>query len=123
MAAKTKAPAWLKRPCGASFGFGGKLAQFTNSRRQLPTGEAVSTGSVAVSQVCLRCLQWGPAAGASTAAEQSPKVLCAAGLVACTLPACLPTLLPPCPPAPPLSPAPPQPGAHGAGAGGAVRGL
>lgn len=25
--AKTKAPAWLKRPCGASFGFGGKLVQ------------------------------------------------------------------------------------------------
>ncbi|PRW34057.1 transport SEC31-like protein B isoform A [Chlorella sorokiniana] len=49
--AKTKAPAWLKRPCGASFGFGGKLVQFANSKRQLPTGEAVETGSVTVSQV------------------------------------------------------------------------
>jgi protein transport protein SEC31 len=49
--AKTKAPAWLSRPAGATLGFGGRLAQFTNSRRQLATGESVATGSVIISQV------------------------------------------------------------------------
>ncbi|EFN56942.1 hypothetical protein CHLNCDRAFT_143487 [Chlorella variabilis] len=48
---KTKAPAWLKRPVGATLGFGGKLAQFANSKRQLATGEAAVTGSVTISQV------------------------------------------------------------------------
>ena len=51
MAAKVKAPAWLQRPCGAAFGFGGKLVQFTNTKRQLPTGETATTGTVTISQV------------------------------------------------------------------------
>ena len=50
-AARGKAPAWLKRPCSAAFGFGGKLAAVTNSKRQGPGGEAVNVGSVAISQV------------------------------------------------------------------------
>ena len=54
MAAKVKAPAWLQRPCGAAFGFGGKLVQFTNTKRQLPTGETATAGSITISQV--RCL-------------------------------------------------------------------
>jgi protein transport protein SEC31 len=53
-AAKAKAPAWLQRPCGAAFGFGGKLVQFSNSKRQLPTGETATSGSITISQV--RCL-------------------------------------------------------------------
>lgn len=55
MAAKTKAPAWLKCPAGVSFGFGGKLAQFTNAKRQLATGEVADTGSVTISQVRHGC--------------------------------------------------------------------
>ncbi|KAL4425258.1 hypothetical protein ABPG75_009274 [Micractinium tetrahymenae] len=51
LASKVKAPSWMKRPCSGVMGFGGKLAQITNSKRQLPTGETVSTGSVAISQV------------------------------------------------------------------------
>lgn len=49
--AKTKAPAWLKRPVGAAFGFGGKLVQFVNTKRQLPSGEIVEVGSATISQV------------------------------------------------------------------------
>lgn len=30
-----KAPAWMKRPCGAAFGFGGKLVSFVNQRQQV----------------------------------------------------------------------------------------
>ncbi|PSC76171.1 transport SEC31-like protein B isoform B [Micractinium conductrix] len=51
MAAKVKAPAWLMRPVSAAFGFGGKLVQVSNSKRQLPTGEIATTGSVTISQV------------------------------------------------------------------------
>lgn len=39
--ARTKAPAWLKRPCGATFGFGGKLVQASFSWGvQVETGTA-----------------------------------------------------------------------------------
>ncbi|KAL4435628.1 hypothetical protein ABPG77_002591 [Micractinium sp. CCAP 211/92] len=51
LASKTKAPSWLRRPCSAVLGFGGKLAQITNTKRQLPTGEAATSGSVSMSQI------------------------------------------------------------------------
>lgn len=46
-----RAPGWLKRPVGATFGFGGKLVAFSNSARQLQTGEVVETGQISISQV------------------------------------------------------------------------
>ncbi|KAG7674441.1 hypothetical protein KSW81_000096 [Nannochloris sp. 'desiccata'] len=46
-----KAPAWMKRPAGATFGFGGKLVKFQNSKRQLPTGEIGETATIEVQQV------------------------------------------------------------------------
>lgn len=36
---------------GATFGFGGKLARITNSKRQLQTGETAATGGIAIQQV------------------------------------------------------------------------
>jgi len=48
-----KAPAWMKRPAGATFGFGGKLVKFKNSKRQLPTGEVGETASIEVQQVSI----------------------------------------------------------------------
>ncbi|EFJ51095.1 hypothetical protein VOLCADRAFT_120559 [Volvox carteri f. nagariensis] len=52
----TKAPAWMRRPVGATFGFGGRLVSFTNNRSQQtdPATGAVrlqDTGIVAVKQV------------------------------------------------------------------------
>lgn len=47
----THAPSWLKRPASCTWGFGGKLAALTNAARQLPSGEVVQTGQVAVQQV------------------------------------------------------------------------
>lgn len=47
----THAPSWLKRPASCTWGFGGKLAALTNAARQLPTGEVVQTGQIAVQQV------------------------------------------------------------------------
>lgn len=49
--ARTKAPAWLRRPAGAAFGFGGRLVQFANSKRQLPAGELVDAATITVKQV------------------------------------------------------------------------
>ena len=46
-----KPPAWMKRPAGATFGFGGKLVKFTNSKRQLPTGEVGESGTIEIKQV------------------------------------------------------------------------
>lgn len=46
-----KPPAWMKRPAGATFGFGGKLVKFTNSKRQLPTGEVGESGTIEVKQI------------------------------------------------------------------------
>jgi protein transport protein SEC31 len=46
-----KAPAWMKRPAGATFGFGGKLVKISNSKRQLPTGEIGETATIEVTQV------------------------------------------------------------------------
>ena len=54
-AVRARAPAWLKRPVSASFGFGGRLVKVTNTRRQLPTGESVDTGSIAITQVGGSC--------------------------------------------------------------------
>jgi protein transport protein SEC31 len=48
-----KAPAWMKRPVGATFGFGGKLVKFQNSKRQLPTGEVGETATIEVQQVSI----------------------------------------------------------------------
>lgn len=50
-AASSKAPSWSRCPASASFGFGGKLATILNSRRQLPTGESVTTGTVYIKQL------------------------------------------------------------------------
>lgn len=41
-----RAPKWLRRPCGASFGFGGKLAIFNNGLGTALTLEVVSDTSV-----------------------------------------------------------------------------
>ncbi len=76
-AAKAKAPAWLRRPCGASFGFGGRLAAFSNAKRQLPTGEVVEVGSVTIRQVGCRSKHRqalrAPAGVASTSKRQQPQ--------------------------------------------------
>jgi len=45
-------PSWLEKPvAGASFGFGGKMLKITNTKRQLPTGEIVTTASAEVEQL------------------------------------------------------------------------
>lgn len=46
-----KSPNWMQRPSSACLGFGGKLATVRNSRRQLPTGESVTTATIEVKQV------------------------------------------------------------------------
>lgn len=45
-----KAPTWMKRPCGATFGFGGRLVSFSHNRTQTtdPTTGAVRTQDNAV---------------------------------------------------------------------------
>ncbi len=48
-AAMTRVPAWLKRPAGASFGFGGKLVSCINEKQR---GNLLS-----VRQVISHCLQ------------------------------------------------------------------
>ena len=46
-----RAPAWLKRPAGAAFGFGNRLVSFKNVGRQGHAGEHIDTGVVTVSHV------------------------------------------------------------------------
>ncbi|KAK9836483.1 hypothetical protein WJX74_001433 [Apatococcus lobatus] len=46
-----KAPAWLKRPAGATFGFGGQLVAFQNHRHQQAVGEASHQGVVRLAQM------------------------------------------------------------------------
>lgn len=67
--------------------------QFANSKRQLPTGETVETGSITVSQVCERATM--PAVSkllhSSYLAVLVAGSACAAGFCsACTCAACLP---------------------------------
>ena len=45
-----KVPAWLKRPVGASFGFGGKLVSFTNEKRKL-ADRIVNIAQISLRQV------------------------------------------------------------------------
>lgn len=46
-----RCPQWVKRPCGASFGFGGKLLSFANRKVPGPDGALVQSGYVNVSPV------------------------------------------------------------------------
>ncbi|KAL3153542.1 hypothetical protein ABBQ38_011870 [Trebouxia sp. C0009 RCD-2024] len=46
-----RAPAWLKRPAGAAFGFGNRLVSFKNVGRQGQAGEHFDTGVVTISHV------------------------------------------------------------------------
>ena len=46
-----RAPAWLKRPSGVAFGFGGRLVSFKNTPRQGHAGEHVEAGIVTLSHV------------------------------------------------------------------------
>ncbi len=46
-----RAPAWLKRPAGATFGFGGQLVAFQNHRSQQASGEAAHQGIIRLAQV------------------------------------------------------------------------
>lgn len=52
-----KAPQWMKRPCGATFGFGGKLVSFQNQKTQVAdaTGQpkVVDHASISIKQVRL----------------------------------------------------------------------
>lgn len=48
----TKVPAWLKRPAGASFGFGGKLVSCINERQR----DKFVSAHLDVTQVSLRFL-------------------------------------------------------------------
>lgn len=50
-----RAPAWLKRPAGAAFGFGNRLVSFKNVGRQGHAGEHIDTGVVTVSHVSEPC--------------------------------------------------------------------
>ena len=50
-----RAPAWLKRPAGAAFGFGNRLVSFKNVGRQGHVGEHIDTGVVTVSHVSALC--------------------------------------------------------------------
>lgn len=43
-----KAPAWMKRPCGATFGFGGKLVSFTNPDHAAAEAGAPKKSSVSI---------------------------------------------------------------------------
>lgn len=38
-----RAPAWLKRPAGVAFGFGGRLVSFANTRREINVEKAQLT--------------------------------------------------------------------------------
>jgi hypothetical protein len=49
-------PAWLKRPAGVCFGFGGRLVSFANHKQQVTdpmTGQVrpVDTGAISITQV------------------------------------------------------------------------
>lgn len=50
-----KAPAWMKRPAGATFGFGGKLISFANQKSQYTDATGAvqhrEHGVISVSQV------------------------------------------------------------------------
>jgi protein transport protein SEC31 len=51
-----KAPAWMKRPVGCSWGFGGRLVSFANTKRQVvdaTTGQPklVDGATISLSQV------------------------------------------------------------------------
>ncbi|KAK9829183.1 hypothetical protein WJX72_004364 [[Myrmecia] bisecta] len=46
-----RAPAWMKRPVGATFGFGGKLVQFHNVKRQAQNGDTFQTAQLMLQQV------------------------------------------------------------------------
>ena len=48
-----RAPAWLKRPAGVAFGFGGRLVSFKNTPRQGHAGEHVDAGIVTLSHVSI----------------------------------------------------------------------
>ena len=52
--AASKPAEWQKKPvAGASFGFGGKLLKVVNTKRQMPTGETVTSASVEIDQLCV----------------------------------------------------------------------
>ena len=46
-----RAPKWLQRPCGATFGFGGRLASFTNKKGPDPTTKRVKNPPNKISQI------------------------------------------------------------------------
>lgn len=48
-----KAPVWMKRPCGATFGFGGKLVSFVNHKVRTKTGVGIA---IACKNICLCCI-------------------------------------------------------------------
>jgi hypothetical protein len=91
-----KAPAWLKRPCGATFGFSGKLVSFANQTQQVsdPSGQVktVSHGTITVKQV-----------GAAVAPRLAPSQRLHPSI--CNPPPSLPTTAPltPVPTSPPAS--------------------
>ena len=41
-----RAPKWLKRPCGAAFGFGGKIAMFNGASKRVTVADAVTDGTI-----------------------------------------------------------------------------
>lgn len=56
-----KAPGWLRRPCGATFGFGGKLVSFVNHKQQLPdpaTGQVKTVESASINIQQVRAVLW-----------------------------------------------------------------
>ena len=66
-----KAPKWLERPCGAAFGFGGKIVSFKNSKKAVDKqGEKAQVG-----QGLLRISTFFVDAGVGTSTEAFEKAL------------------------------------------------
>ena len=59
-----RAPKWLRRPCGASFGFGGKLVRFSHKSSEVTIEDVPSdTGVVARAEQLRAALEAGDLAG------------------------------------------------------------